>query len=370
MTFAHAQSSDPTARIKEHYTNAQENYDILEFEDARTLLKKALVIVQKNDIDKQWIAKIHAFYAVVEFVGFENKKQAHKHLRMAVKANRRIRILRDYTTPELNDLLIKVKRSGSKRKSKQRTRNIMTDLSQEDPLLKESDFNETQEREEFDDTDEDLLDEDLLSDVLVDANDNDDVESNHTSTSHRFVLYGDLGTGFAILKGNTEQVAPPAVIESGGIAPAYAHLHLGIGYLITPSFTLGIMGRFGLTLGADAMDASSGAAAGFIRGTYSITDYTQGFQLSAFTGMGLIRNVVEIASEEETAKAKYNTAATGPLLGGVGVTYLFTINQSYKFYIGADVFGNIPIETELLSDVVLTDYGIQFDLNAGIQLVF
>ncbi len=365
MTFAHAQSSDPTARIKEHYTNAQENYDILEFEDARTLLKKALVIVKKNNIDAQWIAKIHAFYAVVEFVGFENKKQAHKHLRMAVKANRRIRILRDYTTPELNELLITVKRSGSKRKSKQRTRNIITDLSQEDPLLNQSDSNETQEREESDDDD---TDEDLLSDVLVD--DNDDVESNHTNTSPRFVLYGDLGTGFAILQGNTEQVDPPAVIESGGIAPAYAHFHLGIGYLITPSFTLGIMGRLGLTLGANVENASSGTAAGFIRGTYSITDYTQGFQLSAFTGMGLIRNVVEIASANETTEAKYNTAATGPLLGGVGVTYLFAINQSYRFYIGADVFGNIPIETELLSDVVLTDYGIQFDLNAGIQLVF
>ena len=281
MTSAHAQSSDPTTRIKEHYTNAQENYDILEFEDARTLLKKALVIAKKNNVDAQWTAKLHAFYAVVEFIGFENKKQAHKHLRMAVKANRRIRILRDYATPELNELLIKVKRSGSKRKIKQRTRTVITDLSQEDPLLKQSDSNETPQREKSDDTDDDLL-----SNVLVDDNANDDGESNDANTSHRFVLYGDLGTGFAILQGNTEQVTPPAVIESGGIAPAYAHFHLGIGYLITPSFTLGIMGRFGLTLGANVENASSGTAAGFIRGTYSITDYTQGFQLSAFTGIG------------------------------------------------------------------------------------
>ncbi|HVV88004.1 MAG TPA: tetratricopeptide repeat protein [Kofleriaceae bacterium] len=94
--------ADIEAKIKA----AMENYDLLEYEEARKLLNQALTVAKKAKMDNEPItAKVHLSLGIVYFAGLGDAESAKLSFLNAVEIDPQIQIDKAYATPEMVKLL-------------------------------------------------------------------------------------------------------------------------------------------------------------------------------------------------------------------------------------------------------------------------
>jgi hypothetical protein len=102
---AHADAkskADIEAKIKA----AMENYDLLEYEEARKLLNQALTVAKKAKMENEPItAKVHLSLGIVYFAGLGDAESAKLSFLNAVEIDSKIQIDKAYATPEMAKLL-------------------------------------------------------------------------------------------------------------------------------------------------------------------------------------------------------------------------------------------------------------------------
>jgi len=105
-------SADPATvkKIETLNTQAMENYDLLDYEEAKKLLNKALATAKRKRLGNDPVtAKVHMNLAIVEFSGFGDAESAELQLIDAVNIDPRVAVPAAYKTSELQSLLDKVK---------------------------------------------------------------------------------------------------------------------------------------------------------------------------------------------------------------------------------------------------------------------
>ncbi len=109
-TDAHANSRAKKA-IKKMVDNAMENYDLMEFEDAKKLLSKAIVHAKKKRVSKaKWMAWVHVRLGIVYFAGLKDKESAKLEFINAVEIDKNVQIPAEYKTGAMVAILKSAKK--------------------------------------------------------------------------------------------------------------------------------------------------------------------------------------------------------------------------------------------------------------------
>lgn len=107
---AHA---DPKKDIQQKMKEAMENYDLLEYEEARKQLNSALTIAKKAKIENDpVVAQVHVRLGIVYFAGLSDPDSAKLSFLTAVQIDPKIQIDAAYKTPDLQKLLDEARSDG------------------------------------------------------------------------------------------------------------------------------------------------------------------------------------------------------------------------------------------------------------------
>ncbi|MEZ4404062.1 MAG: tetratricopeptide repeat protein [Kofleriaceae bacterium] len=92
--------------IEQKMTEAMENYDLLEYEEARKILNLALTIAKKAKMESDPVtAKVHLRLGIVYFAGLQDPESAKLSFSNAVEIDKSIELDKAYATPEMQKLL-------------------------------------------------------------------------------------------------------------------------------------------------------------------------------------------------------------------------------------------------------------------------
>lgn len=114
LVFAFGVVATPRARadakskadIEQKIKAAMENYDLLEYEEARKLLNQALTVAKKAKMEREPVtAKIHLSLGIVYFAGLGDAESAKLSFLNAVEIDPKIQLDKAYSTPEMAKLL-------------------------------------------------------------------------------------------------------------------------------------------------------------------------------------------------------------------------------------------------------------------------
>lgn len=99
---ARADEAEVIARVTKMNKKAIEEYENLNFEEARRILKEALDVCSANGLDKHPIkARTHIHLGIVIFAGFKQKELAQKQFRKALDIQPDIRLTKSLANPEI-----------------------------------------------------------------------------------------------------------------------------------------------------------------------------------------------------------------------------------------------------------------------------
>ena len=99
---AYADDAEVIARVTKMNKKAIEEYENLNFEEARKILKEALDVCSANGLDKHPIkARTHIHLGIVIFAGFKQKELALKQFRRALDIQPDIRLTKSLANPEI-----------------------------------------------------------------------------------------------------------------------------------------------------------------------------------------------------------------------------------------------------------------------------
>ena len=94
------------ADIESKIKAALENYDLLEYEEARKLLNQALTVAKKAKMDSEPVtARVHLSLGIVYFAGLGDAESAKLSFLNAVEIDPNVQIDKAYATPEMSKLL-------------------------------------------------------------------------------------------------------------------------------------------------------------------------------------------------------------------------------------------------------------------------
>jgi hypothetical protein len=103
---AHADVGKAKKEIQAKMKEAMENFDLLEYEEARKLLSQAITIAKKNDLEKDpVIAQVHLRLGIVYFSGLNDPESAKLEFANAVEIDSKVQIEAAYKTAEMVKLL-------------------------------------------------------------------------------------------------------------------------------------------------------------------------------------------------------------------------------------------------------------------------
>ena len=97
--------ADVRDQIKEKTKQAMENFDLLEFDEAKRLLNEAISLAKKKKLRDKTVAAVHVNLGIVYFSGFSDKESAKLQFIEAVQIASDIAIDKAYATDEMNQLL-------------------------------------------------------------------------------------------------------------------------------------------------------------------------------------------------------------------------------------------------------------------------
>ncbi len=103
---AHADAKATKKEIEQKIKEAMENYDLLEYEEARKLLNQALQSAKKAKLDSDPVtAKVHLALGIVYYAGLQDVDSAKLSFLSAVEIDGKIQIEAAYKTPDMQKLL-------------------------------------------------------------------------------------------------------------------------------------------------------------------------------------------------------------------------------------------------------------------------
>jgi hypothetical protein len=178
-----------------------------------------------------------------------------------------------------------------------------------------------------------------------------------------------VGSGAGFISGKTE-VSNQDVTCCVAFAPF--HVLPEIGFWLSPSFTLSVVGRLGLPLTANVPNAATAAPSGFVRATYRFGE-DQGLYLHGEVGGGFIRHVVTLkrtsASGEE---GQIDTFATGPLFVGGGTGYQLALGKTFRINFDLTVVAGIPVIKKIGEGgtAIEPGFAVHGDFTLGFGVVF
>ncbi len=97
--------ADATSDIRERSTEAMENFDLLEFDEAKRLLEEALQIAKRKKIRTPLVASVYLNLGVVYFSGFDDADKAKAQFVKAVEIDNSVEIDAAYRTSAMAKLL-------------------------------------------------------------------------------------------------------------------------------------------------------------------------------------------------------------------------------------------------------------------------
>src|SRR5215831_11554296 len=96
-----AAHADPKKDIQQKIKEAMENYDLLEYEEARKLLNQALTLAKQKKLENDPVtAQVHLRLAIVYKAGLNDDDSAKLSFASAVQIDSKITIDAAYKTPE------------------------------------------------------------------------------------------------------------------------------------------------------------------------------------------------------------------------------------------------------------------------------
>lgn len=96
--------------IEQKMTEAMENYDLLEYEEARKILNLALTIAKKAKMESDPVtARVHLRLGIVYFAGLNDPESAKLSFLNAAEIDKSITLDKAYSTPEMQKLLDEAK---------------------------------------------------------------------------------------------------------------------------------------------------------------------------------------------------------------------------------------------------------------------
>jgi tetratricopeptide (TPR) repeat protein len=99
---ARADDVEVIARVTKMNKKAIEEYENLNFEEARKILREALEVCTTNGLDKHPIrARTHIHLGIVIFSGFKQRELALKQFRKALDIQPEIRLTKSLANPEI-----------------------------------------------------------------------------------------------------------------------------------------------------------------------------------------------------------------------------------------------------------------------------
>ncbi len=97
--------ADATSDIRERSTEAMENFDLLEFDEAKRLLQEALQIAKRKKLRTPLVASVYINLGVVYFSGFDDADKAKAQFVKAVEIDNSVDIDAAYRTAAMARLL-------------------------------------------------------------------------------------------------------------------------------------------------------------------------------------------------------------------------------------------------------------------------
>ena len=95
-------AADPKKDIQQKVKEAMENYDLLEYEEAKKLLNQALTIAKKAKLDSdKGTAKVHLALGIVYYAGFQDAESAKLAFASAVEIDPKVQIDPAYRTADM-----------------------------------------------------------------------------------------------------------------------------------------------------------------------------------------------------------------------------------------------------------------------------
>src|SRR5215471_16441193 len=106
--------ADPKKDIQQKIKEAMENYDLLEYEEARKLLNQALTIAKQKKIEGDpVVAQVQLRLGIVYAAGLNDNESAKLAFLSAAQIDPKIAIDAAYKTPELVKMLEEAKKEAS-----------------------------------------------------------------------------------------------------------------------------------------------------------------------------------------------------------------------------------------------------------------
>jgi hypothetical protein len=102
--------ADVRGDIKEKTKQAMENFDLLEFDEAKKLLNEAIALAKRKKIRDKTLASVHVSLGIVYFSGYSDKESAKLQFIEAVQISTDVEIDKAYATAEMSELLTDTKK--------------------------------------------------------------------------------------------------------------------------------------------------------------------------------------------------------------------------------------------------------------------
>jgi hypothetical protein len=100
-----------TRKIEKKNREAMENFDLLEYEEAKKLLNQAIVMAKKAGKSKSSaVAKVHLNLGIVYFSGFQDVESAKLEFINAVEIDAKVELDPAYKTAEMEKILVEAKK--------------------------------------------------------------------------------------------------------------------------------------------------------------------------------------------------------------------------------------------------------------------
>ncbi len=455
LAYADAKSKkDIEQKVKE----AMENYDLLEYEEARKILNQALTIAKKAKMENDpATAKVHLRLGIVYFAGLQDAESAKLSFLNAVEVDKNVQLDKAYSTPEMAKLLEEAKAEAggaggsepveaggggdagvdcasveglqhnivdSARSGGELSMQAMVGADVEPAKVVimfrargATDFSEAKMtasgctyKGAIPRT---ALSGDLLHYYIAAYNAGGKVIASRGSAGSPNIIEvtggggsrsgdeedplgggggggsggsgsgsGDVGGSVEVRNGSRKVFITIAGGSGGGyvtgkteqelndvkccFAPQLVHLSPEIGYFINSTTALSLGGRIGFPIGANRMGHATAAPAGLLRVRKMLAEGGGGLNVSGAIGGGIIRNTIKLDGQPEDMDT--DIVAIGPLLVGASAGYQASLGAGLSLVAELGALAGVPVVKELGSSRL--NFGVQFDLNLGIQIGF
>jgi hypothetical protein len=172
-----------------------------------------------------------------------------------------------------------------------------------------------------------------------------------------------VGTGAGYVTGETEQERNPV---DCCVAPGLFHIDPEVGYFVSKQLAISLAARIGFPFGANIEGHATVGPAGMLKIRYALSERGNGFHVSGAVGGGIIRNTIKLTMESPDG-GDTDIVALGPMLVGAGAGWVFGSGK-LRFNAELNALAGIPVVKDLGESRL--NFGVQFDLNLGVQVGF